>query len=157
VGERALWASAAAIRLDECRILGPLVRARIPGLDPSLTFGELFSSDPFNVLEVGPTYTLSGLCGRIWTVRGDFARLAHPTEFLTWNVPRTVRVLFANWAEQAGDGAALVSEVRIAAVDRRAALYVRALAPFISAFQGLIATEPLRLAVQGASPDGHRE
>ena len=156
-GVQELWVSAGAVRLDECRILGPLIRARIPGLNPCLTFSELFHSDPFNVLEAGPMYTLSGLCGRIWTVRGDFAQLDHPTEFLTWQVPRTVRVLFANWAEQAGEGAALVSEVRIAAVDRRAALYVRALAPFISAFQGLIATEPLRLAVQRAAPDGQGE
>jgi hypothetical protein len=29
-------------------------------------------------------------------------------------------------------------------------MYVRALQPFISAFQGLIATEPLRIAVQRA-------
>ena len=67
-------------------------------------------------------------------------------------MPGTVRVLFANWAEPTKNGAALVSEVRIAAVDRRAAAYVRALQPFISAFQCLIATEPLRIAVQRAGP-----
>jgi hypothetical protein len=145
-----LWASAATVRLRECRILGRLIRARIPGLEASLTFGELFHREPFNVLEDGATYTLSGLCGRIWTVRGDFAMLSRPEEFLTWQVPGTVRVLFANWAVSTENGAALVSEVRIAAVDRRAAAYVRALQPFISAFQGLIATEPLRIAVQRA-------
>jgi hypothetical protein len=146
-----LWAAAAGVRLRDCRVLGRLIRTRIPGLRACLTFGELFRSDPFYVLEEGPTYVLSGLCGRIWTVRRDFAPLSRPDEFLSWEVPGTVRVLFANWAEGTGHGSVLVSEVRIAAVDRRAALYVRALAPFVSAFQGLVATEPLRIATRAAA------
>ena len=121
-----------------------------------MTFDELFHGAPFNVLEEGPTYVLSGLCGRIWTVRGDFTALARPTDFVTWHVPGTVRVLFANWAVATGSGSALVSEVRIAAVDRRAALYLRALEPFIGAFQGLVATEPLRIAARRAAPAGRR-
>jgi hypothetical protein len=146
----ALWAAAATVRLGECRILGRLIRRRIPGLPADLTFDELFRSPPFNLLEAGPAYRLSGLCGRIWTVRGDFAPLAAAEDFVTWSTPGTVRVLFANWAEASDAGAALVSEVRVAAVDRRAARYVRALEPFISAFQGLVAAEPLKLAVRRA-------
>jgi hypothetical protein len=146
-----LWASAATVRLRDCRILGRLIRARIPGLQASMTFDQLFHSDPFNLLEEGPNYALSALCGRIWTVRGDFTLLSRPAEFLSWQVPGTVRVLFANWAEAIDGGSALNSEVRIAAVDRRAALYVRALDPFISAFQGLVASEPLKIAVRRAS------
>lgn len=154
--EDELWASATTVRLQDCRILGRLIRARIPGLQASLTFDELFRSEPFNLLEEGPNYALSALCGRIWTVRGDFARLSRPAEFLTWQMPGTVRVLFANWAETTEDGSALASEVRIAPVDRRAALYVRALEPFISAFQGLVASEPLRIAVRRAASAGQR-
>lgn len=151
-GEHDLWASAGAVRLRDCRILGRLIRARIPGLSADMTFDELFRSAPFNLLEEGPAYRLSGLCGRIWTVRGDFAPLSRPEDFLTWDEPGTVRVLFANWAEpSAGGGSALASEVRIAAVDRRAGLYVRGLRPFISAFQGLVATEPMRVAAQRAA------
>jgi hypothetical protein len=154
--EEELWASAATVRLRDCRILGRLVRARIPGLQASLTFEELFRSDPFNLLEEGPTYVLSGLCGRIWTLRRDFALLSRSTEFLSWHEPGTVRVLFAHWAEANVDGSALVSEVRIGAVDRRAALHVRELQPFIAAFEGLVGVEPLsvavRRAVRGASP-----
>ena len=159
-GRDELWAAAATVRLRDCRILGRLIRARIPGLRASMTFDELFHGDPFNPLEDGPGFALSGLCGRIWTVRGDFASLERPEDFLTWDSPGTVRVLFANWAEADGAGSALVSEVRIAAVDRRAALYVRALEPFIAAFQGLVATEPLRVAVRrsvtGARSPGRR-
>jgi hypothetical protein len=146
-----LWAAAATVRLADCRVLGRLIRARIPGLQASLTFEELFRSDPFNLLEEGSTHRLSALCGRIWTVRGDFAQLSRAAEFVTWQVPGTVRVLFANWAEAGESGAALVSEVRIAAVDRRAALYMRALGPFISTFQGLVGAEPLSVAAQRAT------
>jgi hypothetical protein len=151
VGEDALWASAGTVRLRDCRILGRLIRTRIPGLRASMTFDKLFHGAPFNLLEEGPTYALSGLCGRIWTVRRDFAVLERPTDFLTWRVPGTARVLFANWAEATEAGSALVSEVRIAAVDRRAALYVRALGSFISAFQGLVAAEPLTIAARRAA------
>jgi hypothetical protein len=146
-----LWESAATVRLRDCRVLGRLIRARIPGLQPSLTFPELFRSSPFNLLENGPTYNLSGLCGRIWTMRGDFAVLSQPSEFANWHTPGTVRVLFAGWAEATESGSVLVSEVRIAAVDRKASLRMRALKPFIAAFQGLVGTEPLQIAVQRAA------
>ena len=146
-----LWESAATVRLRDCRVLGRLIRARIPGLQPSLTFPELFRSSPFNLLEAGPTYNLSGLCGRIWTMRGDFAVLSQPSEFANWHTPGTVRVLFAGWAEATESGSVLVSEVRIAAVDRKASFRMRALKPFVSAFQGLVGTEPLQIAVQRAA------
>jgi hypothetical protein len=151
-GEDELWASAGTVRLRDCRILGRLIRARIPGLRASLTFDELFRNDPFNLLEEGPAYSLSGLCGRIWTLRRDFTLLSRPAEFLAWHEPGTVRVLFAHWAEATADGSALVSEVRIGAVDRRAGLHVRELQPFIAAFEGLVAVEPLSVAVRRAGP-----
>ena len=145
-----LWATAKAIRLQDCRVLGRLIRRRIPGLRASETFDELFATAPFNLLDEGATYRLSGLVGRIWTVRGDFAALTDPGDFLTWSEPGTARVLFANWVEESERGAALVSEVRVGAVDRRAALYTRGLGPFISAFQGLVGTEPLSFAARRA-------
>jgi hypothetical protein len=136
----------------DCRVLGRLIRARIAGVQAAVTFDELFRTAPFNLLDAGPTYALSGLCGRIWAARGDFAVLSDPAEFDTWDVPGTARVLFANWAEPTQDGAALVSEVRVGAVDGRAARYVRALKPFIGAFQGLVGAEPLSIAVRRAGP-----
>jgi hypothetical protein len=152
-----LWRSAGSVRLRDARLLGRLIRARIPGLKASLSFDELFRSDPFNLLEQGRNYRLSGLCGRIWTVRRDFAVLSSPEEFRTWDVPGTVRVLFANWAEATDGGAALMSEVRIAPVDRRAGMYLRGLRPFISAFQGLVVAEPLRIAVERAEASEARD
>ncbi|QEC49857.1 hypothetical protein FSW04_21330 [Baekduia soli] len=147
-----LWDAASSVRLGDCRVLGRLIRARIPGLPAALTFRDMFGSDPFNILETGDRHLLSGLCGRIWTVRRDFSALSAPEDFLTWRVPGTVRVLFATWVEPAHGGSVLVSEVRVAPVDRRAGMYVRGLGPFIAAFQGLVAVEPMGLAVQRARP-----
>jgi hypothetical protein len=150
VGAQELWAAAGTVRLKDCRVLGRLIPARIRGVAPGASFDELFRSAPFTVLDQGPTFRLSGLCGRIWNVRGQFTPLAGPEAFVTWSEPGTVRVLFANWAQPTDHGASLISEVRIAAVDRRAGRYLRAFGPFISAFQGLVAAEPLTVAVQRA-------
>jgi hypothetical protein len=151
VGERELWAAAGTVRLQECRVLGRLIPARIAGVAPGASFDELFRSAPFAVLADGPAFRLSGLCGRIWSVRGQFTPLTGPEAFRAWSEPGTVRVLFANWAQPTDHGASLISEVRIAAVDRRARVYLRAFGPFIAAFQGLVAAEPLTLAAQRAT------
>ena len=157
VDERALWAAAGSVRVEDCRVLGRLIPARIAGVAPEASFDQLFGSPPFAVLDEGPGFRLSALCGRIWSVRSQFATLAGPEAFRAWSEPGTVRVLFANWVQPAEHGATLVSEVRIDAVDRRARLYLRAFGPFISAFQGLVATEPLTLAVQRAVTGGGSE
>jgi hypothetical protein len=154
VGERELWAAAATVRVQDCRVLGRLIPARIAGVDARASFDELFAGAPFAILDEGPRFRLSGLCGRIWSVRARFTPLSGPEAFRAWSEPGTVRVLFANWAQPAARGSSLVSEVRIDAVDRRAGLYLRAFGPFISAFQGLVGSEPLTLAVQRAVRGG---
>jgi hypothetical protein len=150
VGADALWQAAIGVRLRDCRLLGRLVRVRLGIADGSLTFAELFRTPPFLALEDGPRCELSGVCGRIWTPRAELATLADPGEFVGWDEPGTARVLFAHWVESREDGAVLRSEVRVSAVDRRAAFFLRALEPFIFAFQGLIGAEPLALAVRRA-------
>ena len=150
VSRAALWSAASSVRLRELGLLGRLIRARIPGLDPGMTCAEMFRGAPFNRLEEGPAHLLSGLCGRIWTVRRDFTVLEDPAEFREWRVPGTVRVLFAIWAEDDDGGSRLTSEVRVDPVDRRAAVYLRAMEPFIGAFQGLIARDALAAATRRA-------
>jgi hypothetical protein len=145
-----LWRAAANVTLRDCRLLGRLITARLPDSRPEMTFEALFRTPPFLPLERGPAWALSGLCGRIWSVRGEFGSLAEPQAFLDWAEPATVRVLFAHWAEPLAQGAVLRSEVRIAPVDRRAGVYLRALEPFIAAFQGLIGLETLSQAVRRA-------
>jgi len=147
----ALWRAAAAVRLRDSRLLGRLVALRIAGVEPDSTFASMFRAPPFVLLEDGELHAFSGLCGRIWAIRGELGALASPEEFTRWREPGTVRVLFAHWvSEREGGGSAIHSEVRVAPVDRRAALYMRALEPFIAACQGLVGREALTLAVRRA-------
>jgi hypothetical protein len=139
------------VRVCDTPALGRAVRWRIPGTPADLLFRELFRAYPFTVLAEGERWSISGLCGRLWTVERDYPRLAGPDEFLGWDEPGTVRVLFANWAVADGDGrAALFSEARVAPVDRRARLRMRALWTLVGRFERLIGGEALRVAARRA-------
>ena len=130
-----LWAVASELRLDDARSLGRVVRWRIPGIH-----------------DEGEQWSLSGLCGRIWTLHRDYPRLDGPDAFRAWDEPGTVRVLLANWVERDGDGgSAIVSEARVAAVDRRAALRLRSLWLVIGMFERLIGGEALVMAAERAA------
>jgi hypothetical protein len=147
----ALWSAAGTVELADCRVLGRLVRWRIPGLPADLTYHELFRTPPFVVLEETGSSSLSGLCGQIWTLRRDYPCLDGPAAFENWRTPGTVRVLFAHWVEPVGrDRAALISEVHIEAVDSAAGRGLRLVRPLISAFERLIDREPLAIAAQRA-------
>src|SRR3954465_12232955 len=104
-----LWQAAETVRVCDAPTLGRIVRWRIPGTPRDLPFRELFRRYPFTVLEEGERYSVSGLCGRIWTMKRDYPRIDGPDEFLAWDKPNTVKVLFAHWVE--GDST-LVSESR---------------------------------------------
>ena len=115
-----LWRAAFGLRLSDTLALGRLIRWRIPETPAQQTFGELFRSYPFTVLEENETSLVSGLCGRIWTLARDYPELAGAEAFRDWDEEGTVRVLFAHWAEPTVDGEAeLVSEARIDPVDER--------------------------------------
>jgi hypothetical protein len=139
-----LWRAASAVRLDDTRRLGRLVRWRIPGLPADLTYDELFRSYPFTVLEQGERFLITGLCGRIWTLSRDYPRLGGAEEFAAWDEPGTVRVLFGHWVE----GASLVSEARVEPVDGTAALRLRALWAVVGPFERLVGAEAIAAAVR---------
>lgn len=146
-----LWEAAEGIGLRDAPALGRVVRWRIPGTPADLPYRDLFRRYPFAVLDEGEHWSVSGLCGRVWTLQRDYPRIAGPEEFAAWDEPGTVRVLFAHWLEPAGDGAtALVSESRVQAVDRRAALRLRALWAVVGRFERLIGGEALGAAVRRA-------
>ena len=150
-GPDALWRAASTVRLRDTRTLGRVVRWRIPGLDPALTYHELFRGYPFTVLEEDEGRLVSGLVGRIWTLARDYPRLHGPDAFAAWSQPGTVRVVLANWVRADGDGSVLLSESRVQPVDRAAALRLRALWSVVGPFQRLIGVEPLSLAARRAS------
>jgi hypothetical protein len=147
----ALWEAARGVRLSDTHTIGRLVRWRIPGVPADQTFGGLFADDPFTVLAEGERWSISGLCGRIWTLARDYASLDGPDTFRAWDTPRTVRVLMAHWIEEGADGRnALISEARVEPTDRVAAARLRALWLAIGPFERLIGAEPLTLAVKRA-------
>lgn len=153
----AVWAAADSLRLCDTRTLGRLVRWRIPETPPQLTFRDLLRRYPFVELEQGGDYSLSGLCGRIWTLGRDYPRLRGPDDFAAWDEPGTVRIVFANWTESgAAGGTMLCNEARIEAVDRRARLRLRALWATIGRFEPLIGTEAVSRAVRDAEAGRHR-
>jgi hypothetical protein len=146
-----LWAAARSVRLDDTRALGRLVRMRIPGVSSGALFDGLLRSRPFTVLHADDGALLSGLVGRIWTLRRDYPSLAEPDEFRNWAARGTVRVLFGTWVEPVSPGVtALVSETRVDAVDRRARLGLAALRPLISTSHNLIGNEALAIAIKRA-------
>jgi hypothetical protein len=155
VPDGALWRAAQQLRLDETRVLGPLVRWRIPGTPTGQTFGKLFRTYPFTVLEEGDRMLVSGLCGRIWTLARDYPALDGAGAFRDWDESGTVRVIFAHWAEPLAAGtAALVSEARVQPVDRSAARRLRALWAVVGPFERLVEAEALTAAVRRAEDGG---
>ena len=147
----ALWDAARAVRLSDTRRLERLVRWRIPGVVHGQTYDELFRAEPFTVLDAGDTWSVSGLCGRIWTLARDYTALAGPEEFRSWDERGTVRVLFAHWAEPGADGqSTLVSEARVDPVDGMARARLKALWTVIGPFERLVGAEPLAVAARRA-------
>jgi hypothetical protein len=154
-GPGTLWDAAREVRLADTRTLTRLVRWRIPGVTEGQTFTELFSHYPFTVLEEGDTWSLSGLCGQIWSPARDYARLSGPEDFRAWDRSGTVRVLFAHWVEPGRDGrSTLVSEARVEPVDPTARLRLRTLWTVVGPFERLVGAEPLTVAVQRAEAAG---
>jgi hypothetical protein len=153
-----LWAAARSVRLDHTRTIGRLVRWRIPGVPHDQSFMGLLAEDPFAVLDEGAHHSISGLCGRIWTLQRDYAQLAGPADFLGWDAPRTVRVLFAHWvtAGPEPDMSTLHSEARIGPTDSIATMRLRALWLAVGPFERLIGAEPLALAAERAEAAARR-
>jgi hypothetical protein len=144
-----LWEAARTVRLSDTRVLGRLVRWRIPGVPRKISFDELFRSAPFAVLSDQDHALVSGLVGRIWTLRRDYPQLASGEQFRSWTEPGTARVLFANWVESGqAPGAVLCTEVRVSASDREGRIGLAAVRPLIAASHNLIASEGIAAAVR---------
>jgi hypothetical protein len=80
-----LWRAAREVSLSETAMLGRLLRLRIPGLARDLSYDALFREPPFVVLEEGEHLLVSGLAGRIWTLRRDYPELRSAEEFCNWS------------------------------------------------------------------------
>jgi hypothetical protein len=145
-----LWDAARAVPLSDTGRLGRLVRWRIPGLERDVSFDGLFRHPPFMVLEESETALVSGLVGRIWTLRRDYPQLGAPQDFLAWSHRGTVRVAFAHWTESAPRGSTLSVDVRVQAIGAQGRLGLSAVRPLVRAFANLIASEGIAAAVRRA-------
>ena len=135
-------------------MLGRLVRWRIPGVPARATFEDLFRHPPFTVLDDGNNALVSGLVGRIWTLRRDYPVLENLEEFRDWSSGGTAKVVFAHWVEAAdgagSEGSLLRSEVRVKAYGSRGRIGLASVRPLISRFQQLVANDALAAAVREA-------
>jgi hypothetical protein len=145
-----LWRAAGEVRVCDSPVLGRAVRWRIPGTATEMPFRDLLRSYPFAVLDEGSRWSVSGLCGRLWTLRRDYPALNGPDDFLTWDEPGTARVLIAHWVEPDGDGAVLCNESRISPVDSAASVRLRALWAVIGGLERLVGGEALGAATRRA-------
>ena len=148
----ALWQAARGVRVRETALLGRLVQWRIPGTAAEQSFDELFRRAPFCVLEEGELMLVSGIVGRIWTLRRDYPRLADAAQFRSFDTPGTARVVFAMWAsgDETGGGGQLSAEVRVAPVGAQGRFGLAAVRPLIAAFHALIGSDGLGAAVRRA-------
>ena len=141
-----LWDAAQQVKVGETGLLGRLIRWRIPGTTASQYFAELFVHEPFIRLEQGETWLVSGIVGRIWTLRRDYPALDDPDDFRAWSQSGTVKVVFAIWASENG----LHSEARVQTLGTRGRMGLAAVRPLISSFHGLIGSEGIAAAVRRA-------
>lgn len=146
-----LWEAAKGIEMRDTRMLGRLVRWRIPGVPAESTFEELFRRPPFAVLAEGEYGLVSGLVGRIWTLRRDYPVLESLDDFRDWSRAGTAKVVFGHWVEAAdGTGSMLRSEARVVAYGTRGRIGLASVRPLISRFQQLVASDALGAAVRAA-------
>jgi hypothetical protein len=145
-----LWNEASMLELDDCVALGHLVRWKIPGLRPGLTFDEMLREEPFVLLHESPHRVISGLAGRIWTLRRDYPHLTGPDDYRAWDTAGTARVLFGIWIDPAASGSRLSVEVRVEALGIKGRIGVTALGALIRSGEHLLAVEALRTAAHRA-------
>ena len=133
--------------------LGRLVRWRIPGLPADVTLRGAVRrrrrsrcSTRATAGRSAGSSAGSGRCGattRGWTGADAFAALGASRGPSGW--------LFAHWVEESAEGgSALLSEARVAPVDRGAALRLRALWTVVGPWERLIGGEALARVVRTA-------
>jgi hypothetical protein len=145
-----LWEAARALTLAQSPVLGRLVQWRIPGTARELSFDRLLREPPFLVLAEDERSLLSGLVGRIWTLRRDYPALGDPEQFRDYSERGSARVAIAVWAQEDPRGGALCTEARVEALGVQGQVGVAAVRPLVRGFQQLIGSEALRAAARRA-------
>ncbi len=150
VSAEELWQAAREVRVSDTARLGRLVGWRIPGLTRDLGYDDLFRQPPFIALEEGEHALVSGLVGRIWTLRRDYPELGSAQEFVDWSKGGTARVVIANWVEERDGGSVLTAEARVEPIGAQGRLGVAAVRPVVRAFQSLVGSDGINAAIRRA-------
>lgn len=146
-----LWSAARTLRVADAHLLGRLIRWRIPGVRAEVSFEELFRNSPFTALDEGEYSLVSGLVGRIWTLRRDYPMLGDAAEFRAWSTPGTAKVLFAHWVQPLHSGRSVLrSEVRVEGFGVQGRLGLASVRPLVRASEQLVGNEALDAAVRRA-------
>jgi hypothetical protein len=145
-----LWKAAGELRLGDTHLLGRLIRWRIPGVPADRSFQELFSNPPFMVLARTDRSLVSGLVGKIWSLRRDY-RAVDLEGFREWSDAGTAKVVFAHWVEPAdGERSTVYSETRVQAFGAQGTLGLASVRPLIRGFEHLVGTDALAAVVRRA-------
>ena len=145
-----LWQAAEDLSLAQTYLLGRLVRWRIPGVPADSSFSELFKNQPFTVLAQTESSLVSGLVGRIWTLRRDYPAI-DPDVFEEWQESGTAKVVIAHWvSSQDAGGSTLHSETRVRTFGAQGRLGLASVRPLVRGFEHLVGTDALAAAVRRA-------
>ena len=147
-----LWQAARQARVADARTLRPLIGMALPGPapGPGTTFAELFRTGIFTLLEEGRHHSVSGVAGRLWTARDDYARFETAADYMEYAEPGTAKVVLLTQVRAVDGGSEILSESRVWCADRRARLRFRPFWAFVGPFNRFIGSELLSAVVRRA-------
>ena len=138
--------------MRETRTLRPIIAWRLGRYAPDggTPLREVLATHPFHLLAEEGRVSVSGLAGKLWTLGDSFVRFSSPEGFRAWEEPGYCKVAARHEVLPDGDGARIVSEVRIWCTDLGAQLRFRPYWAFIGPFSRFIGLEVLSAATRRA-------
>ena len=147
-----LWEAAGLVRVDDTRVLRPLIGARLGPHAPSAqtTFRELFRSGIFTLLEEGDHYSISGIAGCLWSPRGDYARFESAADYKEYEPPNRAKGAVLTQVREHERGSEIVTEIRVWCTDRGAWMRFRPVWTIVAPFMRFVRMDLLRQVTKRA-------
>jgi hypothetical protein len=148
----ALWQAARSVEVRETVSLRPLIAWRLGAHAPrgDEPFSAVFARHPFHLLAEDGWVTVSGLGGKLWSLRGDYATFGSPAEFRAWAPGGTCKVALRHEVREHPRGAEIVSEARVWCTSPGAWRRFRPYWAVVGPFSRFIGGELLSAAVRRA-------
>jgi hypothetical protein len=140
------------VQVRETRTLRPIIGWRMGRYAPDgdAALYDVLATHPFVRLAEAGMVSVSGLAGKLWALGDTFVRFDDPAAFADWREPGYCKVAVRHEVAPDGNGAEIVSDVRIWCTDRRAQLRFRPYWAFIGPFSRFIGSELLSAAARRA-------